>query len=115
MKKNLITLVVIIGATTLAVTMPRVRGQVSIPIEPVTVSQPVTVTQNITVSEVPVQSIRFDLVNESISFQLTPVAGGNRTITLTGAEFTAVRNSFLAPFSQAIAPTLRSKLAPSGD
>lgn len=115
MKKNLLTLVVIIGATTLAVTMPRVRGQVSIPIEPVTVSQPVTVTQNVTVSEVPVQSIRFDVVNQVITFQLTPTAGANRTITLTGADYTAVRDAFLTPFSQAIAPTLRSKFATSGD
>ncbi len=115
MKNRLLTLVVIIGDTTSAVTMPRVRGQVSIPIEPVTVSQPVTVTQNVTVSAVPVQSIWFDLVAKSITFQLATGGGGNRTVVLTGAEYDSVRDAFLAPFSQAIATTLRSKLATSGD
>ena len=112
MKTNLITLVVILGATTLAVTLPRARAQVEIPIEPVTIAQPVTVTQNVTVTAVPVQSIRFDLVNQTITFQVSTTAGGNRTITLTGAEYNAIRDAFLTPFSQTIAPTLRAKIAP---
>jgi len=111
MKKQIIALTVIIGAATLAVTLPRARGQVAIPIDPVTIQQPVTVTQNVTLTSVPTAAINFDLVNERITFLVLSGGGGNQTIILSGAEYNSVRDAFLTPFSQAIAPTLRTKIA----
>jgi hypothetical protein len=101
---------VAVAAAIAAFTIP-ILAQVDIPIEPVTVSQPVTVTQNVTVSQVPVQAIHFDLVNERIDFRVAGLAGGNSTITITGQQYQAIKTSFLAPFAAAVAPTLREKVA----
>lgn len=108
MKKHI---AILVAALVAAVTLPIVLAQVEIPIEPVSVTQPVTTTQTVTVTQIPVQAIHFDLVNERIDFRVSGGAGGNATITLTGAQYNAIKQSFLSPFAAAVAPTLRAKLS----
>lgn len=107
MKKPILLL-----ALGLAAVVAALHAQVTIPLdESVTVPTQVTVTQNVTVSSVPLAAINFDLVNEKITFRM----GGNSTssngtVTLTGAEYDAVKAAFLTPFASTIAPTLRLKI-----
>lgn len=108
MKKTLLLLTAIASLIGAAI------AQVTIPLDqPVVVEQPVTITQNVTVSAVPIAAITFDLTGERITFRVAgnQTTGGNNTLTVTGAEYQAIKAGFLDPFAAAVAPILRTKLS----
>jgi len=104
-------MLIALAALVAVVTQKITRAQVEIPIESITIQQPVTTTQNVTVTAVPVTTIRFDLVSQRIDFTVGTSQGGNRTLSLTGSEYQAIRANFLDPFATAVAPALRAKLS----